>query len=110
MKEKGKKTKTERSKGVAQAIVKVWELNGFAARFAQLICKASLILKSLILYQLYVKRKRIIRVKACCSGVWMFKKIWLVILFDMCFNPCFKMSTSFAIVARATASTSEFIY
>ena len=29
---KKKKTKTERSIGVAQAIVKVWELNGFVAR------------------------------------------------------------------------------
>ena len=28
---KRKKTKAERSKGVAQAIVKVWELNGFVA-------------------------------------------------------------------------------
>ena len=28
------KTKTERSKGVAQAIVKVWELNGFAAQLS----------------------------------------------------------------------------
>ena len=27
MKEKGKKKKTERNKGVMQAIVKVWELN-----------------------------------------------------------------------------------
>ena len=29
-----KKTKTERSKGVAQAIVKVWELNGFVAHLS----------------------------------------------------------------------------
>ena len=29
-----KNTKTERSKGVAQAIVKVWELNGFVARLS----------------------------------------------------------------------------
>ena len=28
------KTKTERSKEVAQAIVKVWELNGFVARLS----------------------------------------------------------------------------
>ena len=32
MKEKSKKTKAERSKGVAQAIVKVWGINGFVAR------------------------------------------------------------------------------
>ena len=34
MKDKGKKKKTERSKGVAQALVKVWELNGFDARLS----------------------------------------------------------------------------
>ena len=28
------KAKTERSKGVAQAIVKLWELNGFVARLS----------------------------------------------------------------------------
>ena len=28
------KTKTERRKGVAQVIVKVWELNGFLARLS----------------------------------------------------------------------------
>ena len=28
------KTKTERHKGVAQVIVKVWELNGFVARLS----------------------------------------------------------------------------
>ena len=32
--QKSKKTKTERSKGVAQAIVKVWELKGFVARLS----------------------------------------------------------------------------
>ena len=34
MKEEGKKTKIERHKGVAQVIVKVWELNGFVARLS----------------------------------------------------------------------------
>ena len=33
-KRNAKKTKTERSKGVAQAVVKVWELNGFVARLS----------------------------------------------------------------------------
>ena len=32
--ERQKKTKTERSKGVGQDIVKVWELNSFAARLS----------------------------------------------------------------------------
>ena len=34
MKEKEKKIKTEKSKGVVQAIVKVWELNGFVVRLS----------------------------------------------------------------------------
>ena len=34
MQKKPQKTKTERSKGVAQAIVKLWELNGFVARLS----------------------------------------------------------------------------
>ena len=37
-------------------------------------------------------------------------KMRLVILFDMFLNPSFKMATSFANVARTTASTSKFIY
>ena len=40
----------------------------------------------------------------------MFKNMTLVILFDMFLNPSFKMTTSFANVARTTASTSKFIY
>ena len=34
----------------------------------------------------------------------------LVILFNLLLNPSFKMKASFANVARATASTSKFIY
>ena len=40
----------------------------------------------------------------------MFKNVRLVILFDMLFNPGFKMTTSFANIARNTASTIKFIY
>ena len=36
----------------------------------------------------------------------MFKNMGLVILFDMFLNPSFKMTTSFANIARTTASTS----
>ena len=39
----------------------------------------------------------------------MFKNMRLVILFDMLFNPSFKMMTNFANIARTTASTSKFI-
>ena len=40
----------------------------------------------------------------------MFKNMRLVILFDMLLSPSFKMITSFANIARNTASTSKFIY
>ena len=40
----------------------------------------------------------------------MFKNMRLVILIDMFLNPSFKMATSFANVAKTTASTSKFIY
>ena len=40
----------------------------------------------------------------------MFKNMRLVILFDMLVNPSFKMTTSFANVARTVACTSKFIY
>ena len=41
----------------------------------------------------------------------MFKNMRLVILVDIMFlDPSFKMMTSFANIARTTASTSKFIY
>ena len=40
----------------------------------------------------------------------MFKNMRLVILFDMLFNPSFKMTTDFANIDRTTASTSKIIY
>ena len=40
----------------------------------------------------------------------MFKNMQLVIPFDMFLKPSFKMTTSFANIARTTATTSEFIY
>ena len=40
----------------------------------------------------------------------MLKNMRLVILFDMPLNPSFKMTISFANIARTTASTIKFIY
>ena len=40
----------------------------------------------------------------------MFENMRLVILFDMFLNPSFKMTTSFANIAKTTASTNKFIY
>ena len=38
------------------------------------------------------------------------KNTRLVILFDMLLNPYFKMTKSYANIARTTASTSKFVY
>ena len=40
----------------------------------------------------------------------MFKNMRFVILFDMLLTPSFKMTTSFANIAKTTASTSKFLY
>ena len=40
----------------------------------------------------------------------MFKNMRHAILFNMLLNPSFNMTTSFANVAKTTASTSKFIY
>ena len=48
------------------------------------------------------------RVRASCGGVQMFKDMRLIIRFDMFLNPSFKMMTSFANIAKTTASTNKF--
>ena len=40
----------------------------------------------------------------------MFKNMRLAMLFDIRLNPSFKITTSFANIARTAASTSKFIY
>ena len=79
--------------------------------FLQLICKASLIFKSNlelaspnILKQRQLYESKRVTVECRC-----FKNMRLVILFYMLLDPIFKMTTSFANIARATASTSKFI-
>ena len=52
-----------------------------------------------------MKEKRKNEKKASASqSTQMLKNMRLVILFDMLFNPSFKMTTSFANIARNTAS------
>ena len=58
----------------------------------------------------YFKEKIIIWVKACCDGVYMFKKMSLLILFHMFLKPSFKMTTTFPNKARTSASNSKLIY
>ena len=103
-KRKAVKTKTERNKGVTQALWKVWELSDFAVHlnFLQLICKVSLIFKSdleLALSSIFKKRV-----------LYELKHMRLVTLLNMFFNSSFKMMASFAIAARTTASPSKFMY
>ena len=112
---KEKQTKTERSKrnrSYTERMRGKWFCYAFKLGFLQLICKASLIFEVEFRVSLinYFKTKRIIWVKACCGGVQMFKNMGLVILFDMLLNPSVKMTTSLANIARATPSTSKFIY
>ena len=114
-KRKEKKTKTERNKGVMQAIVKVWQLDnyfGFKLGFFELICEDSSFFKSNIELALSIilKQRELDKSKHTEVERMMFKNVRLAILFDMFLNPSFKITTSFANVAWTTASTIKFIY
>ena len=70
MKEKRKK-KTKKNKGdgsYSERVTAKWYCYAFNLGFLQLTCKASLIFKSNLELN-YFKRKKIIQVRACCSGV-----------------------------------------
>ena len=70
-----------------------------------LIFKSNLELAlSIILKQRELYESKHVAVECRCL------KMRLVILFDMLLNPSFKMTTSFANIARTTGSTSKFIY
>ena len=68
------KTKTEKNKGdgsYSERVRAKWFCCAFKLGFLQLICKATLVLKSnleLALYN-YFKGIKIMRVKVCCSGM-----------------------------------------
>ena len=106
---KEKQTKTERIKGnrsYSERVRAKWLCRTFKLGFLQLMCKASLIFKSnlelalsIILKQrkLYESKHAVVECK--CLKIW-----------DLLLNPRFKMMTSFANIARTTASTSKFIY
>ena len=69
-----KKTKTEKKKGdknYSKRVRAKWFCCVFKLGFLQLICKASLIFKSNLELALSItlEKKKIIRVKACCSEV-----------------------------------------
>ena len=74
--------------------------------------KASLIFKlnlalvlSIILKQRELYEPKEVAVECRCLKIWD-----LLSFFDMLVNPSFKMTTSFANIARTTASASKFIY
>ena len=74
--QKQKKQRQKRTRGV-EAIVKVWELNGFIVRFLQLICKASLIFKSnlelalsIILKERELCESKHVAVECRCLKIW----------------------------------------
>ena len=70
------------------------------------MCKASLIFKSNLELALSI----ILKERELFESKHTVVECRFVTLFDMFLNPSFKMTTSFANVARTTASTSKFIY
>ena len=73
---KNKDRKKQRSgTSYSEGVRAKWFCCAFKLGFVQLICKASLVFKSNLELKFrvsfinYFKRKRIIRVKACCGGV-----------------------------------------
>ena len=70
--QKSKDKKRQRSdKSYSEIVRAKWFCCALKLGFVQLICKASLIFQVdfRVSYINYFKRKRIIRVKACCGGV-----------------------------------------
>ena len=112
---KNKQTKTEKNNGCvggsySERVKAKWFCYAFKLDFLQLIWKASLIFKlnlelalSIVLKE-RIKSKHLV-VECRCLKIWD-----LYILFHIFLNPSFKMMTSLANIARATASTSNFIY
>ena len=119
MKEKHRrKTKTEKNKedkSYSERVRAKLFCCPFKLSFLQSICKASLIFKSnlelalsITLKERELNESKHVAVECKCLKIWDF--LIFVILFDMLLNPSFKMTTSFANVARTTATTSKLIY
>ena len=111
-KKKQRQKRTREDKSYSERVRAKWFCSAFELDFLQLMCKASLVFKlnlelalSVILKQRELYESKQGPVECRCS-----KNMRLVILFDIFLNPSFKMMTSFANIARTTASTSKFIY
>ena len=104
---KKKKTKTEkneRNKIYSERVRAKWFWCAFKLGFLELICKVFLLFKSELALSIILKEKELYELKH------VFRNMRLVILFDMFLSYRFKMTASFADIARTTASTSKFIY
>ena len=97
MKEKRKKKQRQKgrrgNKGYSERVRGKWFCCAFKLGFLQLICKASLIFKSNLELALSIILKQ--------RELYESKHVVV---------ECFKMTTSFANIARTTASTSKFAY
>ena len=110
---KEKQTKTERSKenrSYSERMRAKWFCCAFNLGFLQLICKASFIFKSnlelalsIIWKQRDIYESKHVAVECRCLKISDFYLFWLAP------QSSFKMTTSFANIARTTASTSKFI-
>ena len=111
-KNKARKEKGRRCRSYSEKVRTKWSCCTFKLGCLQLICKAFLISKSNLKLALSIilKQRELYKSKHVVVECRMFKNMRLVILFDMFLNPSFKMKTSFANIARTTASTSKFIY
>ena len=114
MQKQNKTKQNNRTRGEENYSEKVrdkWFCLAFKLGFLQLICKASLILKSNLELALSIilKERELYELKHVVMEC-RYLKTWELLSFFMFLNPSFKMTTSFTNIARTTASTSKFIY
>ena len=101
---KEKQTKAERSKGnrsYSERVRAKWFSCAFKLGFLQLICKASLIFKSNLELALSI----ILKQRELYESKYVAVECRYILL-----NPRFKMTKSFAYIARTIAGASKFIY
>ena len=80
--------------------------------FLQLICKVSLIIKSNLelAFSISLKERDLYESKHVAVECRCLKRLELLFFLICSLNPSFKMTASFANLARTTASTSKCIY
>ena len=110
-KEREKKKKTERKKGVTQSVTAKWFCCAFKLDFSQLTCKASLVFKSSLesalsmIWKERVYKSKHVVVECRCLKIWDLSYFSIrssIIVF-------FKMTTSFANVSRTTIQVKLYI-